>query len=124
VTSPGDKDPKTGRFQPGNTGAGGGRPKGSRNKLGEQFISDLQADWEEHGVKALQAMRAEKPSDYVRTVASILPKETIITTATDGMTETQMERAIAVIDGLIAARDAGSLDGDAAEVERVSGKIH
>jgi hypothetical protein len=33
-----ERDPKTGRFQPGNSGFGG-RPKGSRNKLTEQFIT-------------------------------------------------------------------------------------
>ena len=33
------RDRETGRFQPGNNG--GGRPRGSRNKLGEQFLNDL-----------------------------------------------------------------------------------
>jgi hypothetical protein len=73
--APDDKDPKTGRFQPGNTGAGGGRPKGSRNKIGEQFLTDLQADWDENGVEAIKACRAEKPADYVKMVASLLPKQ-------------------------------------------------
>ena len=29
-----------------------GRPKGSRNKLGEAFIADLYAHWQENGVPA------------------------------------------------------------------------
>jgi len=52
-----------------------GRPKGSRNKLGEHFITALQADWEEHGAAAIATVRQERPSDYLKVVASILPKE-------------------------------------------------
>jgi hypothetical protein len=40
------KDPKTGRFLPGNSGFGG-RPKGSRNKINQLFLRDLQALWNE-----------------------------------------------------------------------------
>jgi len=42
-----EKDPKPGRFLTGNSG--GGRPKGSRNKLGEQFLEALVQDFTEHG---------------------------------------------------------------------------
>jgi hypothetical protein len=66
------RDPK-GRFLTGNSG--GGRPKGSRNKLGEQFIEDFYEDWREHGKTAIAAMRRDKPNEYVRVAASILPKE-------------------------------------------------
>ena len=58
------------QFKAGNPG----RPKGSRNKLGEQFLSDLQADWEANGLAAIAKVRAEKPDAYLKVVASILPK--------------------------------------------------
>ena len=64
---------KLGRFITGNSG--GGRPKGSRNKLGEQFVQDLYVGWIEHGTAAISAMRRQKPAEYVKVVASILPKE-------------------------------------------------
>lgn len=115
-----DKDPDTGRFLPGNSGFSG-RPKGSRNRLGEQFLSDLQADWEEHGAKAIEETRIQKPAEYVKVVASLLPKEMVVTTATDGMTESQMEQALAIIDGLIAARDAGQLGGHTQPTHEGSG---
>ena len=63
------------RFKPGQSGNPAGRPKGARSKLGEAFIDALLRDFTEHGVKAIKDMRDEKPSEYVKVVASILPKE-------------------------------------------------
>lgn len=59
------------RFKPGNPG----RPKGSRNKLGEAFIEALHDDFKEHGAKTIEAVRIEKPDQYLKVVASIIPQE-------------------------------------------------
>jgi hypothetical protein len=63
------------QFKPGQSGNPKGRAKGSRNKLAEAFVSDLYNDWQEHGVAAIATVRAERPHEYVKVVASILPKE-------------------------------------------------
>lgn len=63
------------QVQPGQVLNPKGRPKGSRNKLGESFLTDLQADWQEHGAKVIQTVRTERPHEYLKVVASILPKE-------------------------------------------------
>src|SRR5262245_40149591 len=68
-----DKDPKTGRFKTGNNG--GGRPRGSRNKLGEAFVTDLFEDWQKHGKSVIAFARAEDPVAYLKVVASVLPKQ-------------------------------------------------
>lgn len=52
-----------------------GRPKGSRNALGEDFLKALHEDFQANGVAAIQTMRADKPAEYVKVIASILPKE-------------------------------------------------
>ncbi len=61
-------------FKPGESGNPDGRPKGSRNKLGEAFLEALHKDFQENGEEAIAAARKESPLGYVRVCASILPK--------------------------------------------------
>jgi hypothetical protein len=65
------------QFKPGNKL--GGRPKGARNKLGEDFIHALHDDFALHGAGVIAEVRADKPSDYMKIIASILPKELKVT---------------------------------------------
>src|SRR3954452_12522100 len=67
------RDLGTGRFVPGNSGFGG-RPKGSRNKLGEAFLEDLRDAWNEHGASALARCAREEPGTFCRIVSGLLPK--------------------------------------------------
>lgn len=59
------------QFKAGNPG----RPKGSRNKLGEAFIEALHDDFMTHGVEAIQTVRQKKPDQYLKVIASIMPKD-------------------------------------------------
>ena len=72
AVAPEGTDPKSGRFLPGNN-LSKGRPKGARNKLGEQFLEALQEDFEANGVAAIQRVREEKPDAYLKVIASLLP---------------------------------------------------
>jgi hypothetical protein len=69
------RDPK-GRFLTANNG-GPGRPKGSRNKLGEEFLDDLIEEWRANGKKALALCAAREPTQFCKLVSNILPKEVL-----------------------------------------------
>src|SRR5215471_10501029 len=65
------RDPQSGRFLSGNNG--GGRPKGSRNKLSEEFLADLCNEWQRNGKVALERMCANHPEQFCKLVGSLLP---------------------------------------------------
>ena len=49
-------------WKPGESGNPAGRPKGSRNKLGEEFITEIYNDWCQHGAAALKKVRETGPT--------------------------------------------------------------
>jgi len=53
----------------------GGRVKGSRNKLSMTFVEALAKEFEEHGAEAIRIMRMENPSDFLKIIAAVIPKE-------------------------------------------------
>lgn len=69
-------------FKPGQSGNPKGRPKGSRHKLAETFLSALYKNFETGGPETIERVRAEDPAAYLRVVASVLPKETEVTLRT------------------------------------------
>jgi hypothetical protein len=48
-------------------------PKGSRNKLSEEFLAALCSDWEQHGPSVLVQVREANPTAYLRVIASVVP---------------------------------------------------
>lgn len=84
------------QFKPGNPG----RPKGSRNKLGEDFIAALHEDFQENGIAAIKAVRSEKPDAYLKVIASIVPKELRVTTDND-LTDDELIARIRQLDAAI-----------------------
>lgn len=71
-----ERDSK-GRFKKGvpNIAQSKGGRKPSRDKLSNDFITALSNDFEKHGVASIQTVRQEKPVEYLKLVAMLIPKE-------------------------------------------------
>jgi hypothetical protein len=87
------KDETSGRFISGNIG--GGRPKGARNKLGEAFVEALSESFAAHGPETIETVRVEKPDQYLKVIASLLPKDhTITINNLDEMTDDELAERV------------------------------
>ena len=62
-------------FVKGQSGNPAGKPLGSKHKISEKFISALTADFEQHGETVIERVRAEKPENYLKIVADLVPKD-------------------------------------------------
>tara|TARA_R110000822_G_scaffold30340_5_gene88462 strand:+ start:527 stop:901 length:375 start_codon:yes stop_codon:yes gene_type:complete len=69
-------DPRSkGWIKPGQVLNPKGRPKGSRNALGEAFVKAMHDDFKANGNAAIVTVREERPHDYLKVIATIIPKE-------------------------------------------------
>ena len=100
------------QFKPGQSGNPKGRPQGSRNKLSEEFFRDLCDAWQAFGKPALMTAAWTHPIEFVRVVASLIPRELeATTTVTERMSTAQLEAIIAR--GLQSGLDPAATDEDA-----------
>jgi hypothetical protein len=86
-------------FKPGQSGNPSGRRADGRprQRLAEAFLNRLRADFEKHGIQAIQDARERDPMGYVRMIAGLLPQEAKINVEhsfADVLVEAQRLRAI------------------------------
>jgi len=110
-------------FKPGKSGNPKGRPKGSRNKLSEDFFRDLSEAWQAFGKPALMTAAWTHPVEFVRVVAQLMPKDVDVTVTNiraERMKSSELEALIEQYGGM--AQDPLEAEKDSDEVFRVGEK--
>lgn len=109
-----------GRFISGNIG--GGRPKGARNKLAEAFTQALHDDFMEHGEVVIATVRAEKPDQYLKVIASLVPKDVNLNVNNlDEMSDAELAERIQSLASTLAPFLAGGTGNADESVEGAAG---
>ena len=106
-----------GQFEVGHIGMGG-RPEGSRNKLTEAFYVDLHEAWKAKGAAAIDKMIEERPGDFVRVVASQMPKELTVKTPLVDLSDDEIADLIQVVRHLTAQLPGSPADPGSSEATR------
>ncbi len=99
-----DKYPRDdrGRFTVGNPG--GGRRKGSRNKLAHNFVAELDRAFAVNGRNVIKRLVDENPAVFLRLVASLLPKEmSVMSNRFEEMSDDDLQRYIDEVERSIEA---------------------
>ena len=110
-------------YKPGQSGNPKGRPKGSRNKLSEDFFRDLSEAWTAFGKPALMTAAWTHPVEFVRVVAQLMPKDVDVTVTNiraERMKSSELEALIEQYGGM--AQDPLEAEKDSDEVFRVGEK--
>jgi hypothetical protein len=93
------------RFEPGNT-LSKGRPRGARNKLASRVLQDLLEVWDEpitegsaltRGRAALRLMSRERPSEFAKLYAGIVPREFWVESAVTDLADDELDRMIEML---------------------------
>lgn len=111
-----------GRFAPGFSGNPGGKPVGTRNGLVANFLDKLKKDFDAHGEQAIVEMREQKPAEYIKAIASLVPKDVHVSAQPlHAMTDDELYAAVASIQryldsGAAASGDREAIEGEASRV--------
>jgi len=96
------------RFKAGESPNPGGKPTKSRNRLQGKFFLNLADDFDKHGKQAIIDCREKDPVAYVKTVASLMPKEFELSTPMSELTDEQLDAALAAAHAILAAQSGRS----------------
>jgi hypothetical protein len=98
------RDRTSGRFIAGNSGNGGRKP-GARGKFSDQFIQDLAAVWQDHGVPALLRVAVEEPAQFLRVCVALMPRDVNLSLGIDASAFARtFQDAVALLGNEVPAR--------------------
>ncbi len=62
-------------WKPGESGNPKGKRTGARDKITQAFLNKLDEVWREQGLEALKKAAQDRPAEFCRMIASLLPKD-------------------------------------------------
>ena len=65
-------------YKPGQSGNPAGRPKGSRSKLGQDFLDGMYEAFQTHGATAIEAVATKEPATFIKVIKDLLPREIVL----------------------------------------------
>ena len=83
----GESTPKNRLWQPGQSGNPAGRPKGTRNKLSEQFLEDMHDLWKRRGMQVLESIVETHPEKLLAAMVQVLPRDFQVTVTDENATK-------------------------------------
>jgi hypothetical protein len=96
---------------------GSGRTRGTKNKLSHKFLSALAADFEEHGEGVIKICRIERPHEYLKLIAGLMPREfEIKNTHIAEIPDADLDGLIAVVEERLRIFVGSPDGGEAAEI--------
>ena len=113
-------------FQPGNPG----KPKGARHKLTEAFVQAMHDSFVAHGPETIETVRVEKPDQYLKVIASLVPKDVNLNVSNvEDLTDAELAERIQSLAATLApflAGGTGNADqGDeSAAIEGQPSRVH
>jgi len=79
-------------------------PIAARAALAAALLETIAADFTQHGKEAIEVLRKERPHDYVKLVAALLPKDLQSEHPTiEEMTDDELASALVAVRSLVAA---------------------
>ncbi len=73
---------------------GRAKQKGARDRLSAAFLKTLADDFDAHGKTVVEKVRNNDPSNYLRIMAAVIPKELEVTHPLDGVPDGELVELI------------------------------
>lgn len=74
-----------------------GRPRVFKDRLTTDFIRELANDFAENGANAIKNVREQEPAQYLRVVASLVPKELEVRRPLSGIDDDKLAEILAIL---------------------------
>ena len=96
-------------WKPGQSGNPKGRPANAKQKLSDKFLADMLEAWEAKGKDAIYRVIQDRPHEFIKAVAAIVPKDiNVRTTAVQELSDDDLTAALIALRSATTLADAGS----------------